>query len=162
MQAREFLFYVEDLAMAALPQDVPKPQRKVMWTILQLFWDNPHAHFELQPQPSRALVELGLHFEGPAEDNERWAQRVAERACDIQAALGPAWALEEWTASWRRLHRTYPFEHLTGELGREVAAELAKAVGLLWPYTLVGPTAPRQASPSRPHRDRYRQRARAK
>lgn len=162
MQAREFLFYVEDLAVAALPKDVPKPERKVMWTILQLFWDNPQAHFELQPQPSRALIELGLHFEGPAEQNELWAQRIAERAGDIQAVLGPAWELEEWTASWRRLHRTFPFEQLTGELGREVAAEMTKAISLLWPYALVGAPAPKAAAPGRAHRDRYRQRARAK
>lgn len=161
MQAREFLFYVEDLAVAALAKDVPKPERRVMWTILQLFWDNPQAHFELQTQPSRSLVELGLHFEGPAEDNERWAQRLAERACDIQAALGPAWELEEWTASWRRLHRTYPFEHLTGELGREVAAEMAKAISLLWPYALVGAPATKPQTAARPHRDRYRHRARS-
>lgn len=163
MQAREFLFYVEDLAIAALPSDVPKPERKVMWTILQLFWDNPQAHFELQPQPTRSLIELGLHFEGPAEQNEQWAQRVADRASEIQAALGPAWELEEWTASWRRLHRTYAFEHLTGELGREVAVEMAKAIALLWPYALVGAPPPKKpAAAPRPHRDRYRQRSRAK
>jgi hypothetical protein len=159
MQAREFLMYVEDLAMAAFPKDVPKPERKVMWTILQLSWDNPQAHFELQPQPSRSLVELGLHFEGAAEDNERWAQRLAERSGDIQAVLGPEWELEEWTASWRRLHRTFRFEHLTGELGREVAADMAKAIGLLWPFALVGAPDARPVA-SRPSHDRYRQRAR--
>jgi len=155
MKAREFLFYVEDLALAALPADVPRPERKVMWTILQLSWDNPAAHFELQPQPTRSLVELGLHFEGAAEDNETWAQRLAERAGDIQAVLGPEWELEEWTASWRRLHRTYRFEHLTGQLGREVAAELTKAITLLWPYALVGAQAPKPVA-ARPSRDRYR------
>ena len=142
MQAREFLFYVEDLALAALPPEVPRPQRRVMWTILQLSFDNPAAHFELQPQPTRSLIELGLHFEGTPEQNEAWAARLAERAGDLQAALGPEWELEEWTASWRRLHRTFRFEHLTGELGRVVAAEMAKAVTLLWPYALVGAPTP--------------------
>lgn len=161
MQVREFIFYVEDLATAALPPDVPKPQRKMMWTILQLFWDNPRAHFELQPQPSRQLVELGLHFEGPAADNERWAQRLAGNAPELQAALGPAWELEEWTASWRRLHRTFPYETLTGELGREVASELAKAVTLLWPYALVGPTPEKPAAANhRPYHERFRRHAR--
>jgi len=161
LQSREFLFYVEDLAIPALPEDIPKPERKAMWTILQWFWDNPHAHFELQPMTSRSLVELGLHFEGPAEANERWAQRLAERAADIQAVLGPQWELEEWTASWRRLHRTFPFEHLTVDLAKEVAAELTRAITLLWPYALVGAPAakPVTTTSSRPYRDRYRRRA---
>jgi len=146
LKAREFLFYAEDLALAALPAEVPRPQRKVMWTILQFSWDNPAAHFELQPQPSRGLVEVGLHFEGTAEQNEAWAARVAADAGPIQAELGPEWELEEWTASWRRLHRTYPFEHLTAALGREVAAELAKAMGLLWTYACVGAPAPKPVS----------------
>ena len=152
MQAREFLFYVEDLAMAAVPKDIPRPERKVMWTILQFSWGHPAAHIEVQPQPSRALVELGLHFEASAEENELWAQRVAERAGDLQAELGPEWELEEWTASWRRLHRTFRFEHLSGALGREVAAELTKAVTLLWPFAVVGAPAPKPARVERTNR----------
>lgn len=160
MQAREFLFYVEDLVMASLPDGVPRPQRKVMWTILQLSWDNPAAHIELQPQPSRSLIELGLHFEASAEENEAWAQRLIERSDDIQASLGADWEFEEWTASWRRLHRTYRLERLTGELGREVAAEMTKAVTLLWPFAVVGAPSPKTASPSRPVHNRHRAHAR--
>ena len=87
--------------------------------------------------------------------------RLAERAADIQAALGPQWELEEWTASWRRLHRTFPFEHLTVDLAKEVAAELTRAITLLWPYALVGAPAakPVTTTSSRPYRDRYRRRA---
>lgn len=159
MQAREFLFYVEDLALAGLPTEVPRPERKVMWTILQFSWGHPAAHIELQPQPSRSLVELGLHFEASAEENEAWAQRVAADAGPLQAALGPAWELEEWTASWRRLHRTWRIEHLSGVLGREVAAEATKAITLLWPYTLVGAPRPVERA-ARPVRNRHRQGAR--
>jgi hypothetical protein len=56
--------------LAALQESVPRPQRRVMWTILQFYWDTPAAHFELQPQPSRSLIEVGLHFESYAEQNE--------------------------------------------------------------------------------------------
>ena len=138
MQAREWLFYAEDLALAALPEAIVRPQRRVMWTILQFYWDNPAAHFELQPQPSRSLIEVGLHFEGKPEQNEAWAARVAAHTGEIQSVLSGAWELEEWTASWRRIHRVYRFEHLTGQLGREVAAEWAKAITLLWPFAQTG------------------------
>jgi len=105
-----------------------------MWTILQFYWENPAVHFELQPQPSRRLIEVGLHFESTAEVNEGLAARVARHSCELQAVLGPDWELEEWTASWRRLHRTYHFEHLSGQLGRDVADEWARAITLLWPF----------------------------
>ena len=133
LKAREFLFYTEDQAMAALPADFPRPERRVMWTILQLHFGDPNVHFELQPQVSRGLVELGLHFEGPVEENDRWADHIAASAGDVLCELGPLWELEVWTPSWRRLHRTFRFERLTAELGREVAAEFAKALQCLQP-----------------------------
>lgn len=142
MQAREWLFYTEDLALAALPESFDRPQRRVMWTILQFYWENPAVHFELQPQPSRGLIEVGLHFEGKAEQNEAWAARVAAHSSELQSVLGPEWELEEWTASWRRLHRTYRFEQLTGQLGRDVAAEWARAILLLWPFARPGLESP--------------------
>jgi hypothetical protein len=49
------------------------------------------------------------------------------------AALGPDWELEEWTASWRRLHRVFHFERLNTDLGRLVGSELAKVMRLLQP-----------------------------
>ena len=50
------------------------------------------------------------------------------------AELGEGWELEEWTASWRRLHRTFSFTALTRDLAAEVAPELAKALTVLHPY----------------------------
>jgi hypothetical protein len=105
------------------------------------------------------VIELGLHFEASAEENEAWSQRLIERADDIHVTL-PEWEFEEWTASWRRLHRTYALERLTGELGREVAAEMAKAVAFLWPFAMVGAPSPKAASPSRPVHNRHRAHAR--
>lgn len=161
MKAREFLFYTEDLAYAALPDGVPRPERRVMWTILQFHWGQPAAHIELQPQLSRRVVELGLHFEGPAEWNDALAGRVAAHAPELMAALGEGWELEEWTASWRRLHRTYPVEdHLTTALGREVADGLARALRVLRPFALA--EAPPAAPPPRAtvREDRWRRHAR--
>ena len=119
--------------MAALGADCPRPERKVMWTILQLHYGNPAVHFELQPQVSRSTVELGLHFEAAPEVNDAWAAHIASRAAELLPALGLEWELEAWTASWRRLHRTYRFERLTRALADEVSADLARALQLLGP-----------------------------
>lgn len=140
LKAREFIFFCEDQALAALPAGFPRPERKVMWTILQMHFGEPAAHFEIQPSMSRGQVELGLHFEGPVERNDLWASRLAERAPELMAALGPGWELEAWTASWRRIHRVFPFTKLTTGFGREVAAELCKAMQVLGPLLIDGAT----------------------
>ena len=151
LKAREFVFYTEDQALAGLPSDFPRPERRVMWTILQLHYGNPNVHFEVQPQVARGQVELGLHFEGPVEMNDVWALGLAERAAELRCALGDAWELEEWTASWRRLHRVFHFDRLTAELGREVAAEFTKLLMTLHEYAAAcvekaaPPEAPRRA-----------------
>lgn len=136
LKAREFVFFCEDLALAALGAEFPRPDRKVEWTILQLSFGDPKAHFELQPHVARGMVELGLHFEGDVETNDRRAQRIAADAVEVMAGLGPAWELEAWTPSWRRIHRVFHFETLTDELGREVAKEFATALRVLLPYAM--------------------------
>ncbi|HEY4670091.1 MAG TPA: hypothetical protein VIH05_09980 [Tepidiformaceae bacterium] len=138
LKAREFLFYTEDLALAGLPAEFPRPERRVMWTILQMHYGDPNVHFELQPHVGRGLVELGLHFEGPVELNDAWAALIASRAAEVMAGLGPEWELEEWTASWRRLHRTWRFERLTPALGREVGESLCSALRVLQPLVMEG------------------------
>jgi hypothetical protein len=139
MNAREFLFFCEDVAMAALPRGFPRPERRVMWTTLQLYYgDDPSVHFELQPHNGRGLVEVGLHFEGPVERNDPWAALVASHAAELMALLGPEWELEEWTQSWRRLHRTFRFEQLDADLGREVGAQFAHALQVLQPLVAEG------------------------
>lgn len=151
MKAREFLFYCEDQAMARLPAGFPQPERRVMWTILQLHYGEPDIHFELQPQVSRGIVELGLHFEGPVEANEAAALVLAERIGDVLPPLGEGWELEEWTASWRRLHRTFPFERLDGALAREAAeafARLLVTLAPLVPELIRAANGARRAAPS--------------
>ena len=134
LKATEFVYLCEEMALRSLADDVPRPQRRVMWTILQLHYGDPAFHFELQPRPGHGRVELGLHFEGPAEENDRRAAVLAGDAARLMAELGEGWELEEWTASWRRLHRTFSFTALTHDLAAEVAPELAKALTVLHPY----------------------------
>lgn len=127
MKAREFLFRAEDRALQLLGDAAP-PQRRVMWTVLQYHFGESWLHYELQPQPARGLFEVGLHFEGPAEQSERAAQLVASHAPALLHRLGPGWELEEWTPSWRRLHRAFAFEMLAPDLIEEVAGAFADLV----------------------------------
>ena len=142
LKAREFTFLCEDRILAALPPGLPPPERRVRWTMLQLHFGDARTHFELQPRMKQGVVEAGLHFEGPPDANAAWAELLAAHAADLLGELGPAWELEEWTASWRRLHRTFPFARLTPELAGEVSAELARAMATLHPLIVAGGGAP--------------------
>ena len=138
LKAREFLFTTEESAVAILGSANVPPYRKVMWTILQLHYGDARVHFELQPQPSRGAIEIGLHFEGPAETNDAWAAYVAAEAGYWLGELGPGWELEAWTASWRRLHRSLPFTSLTDGLSDEAAHDLARLISVLGPTVAAG------------------------
>ena len=133
MKAGEFVFLCEERALAELGAPPPELTRKLMWTTLQYRYPNPAIHFELQPQPSRGVVELGLHFESDPEVNDLAAATIAAAAGEIIPVLGPDWELEVWTASWRRLHRTFRFEALTARLSEEVGEALAAALRNLSP-----------------------------
>ena len=167
VKATEFVFACEDLAMRSLPAGLPRPERKLMWTTLQLHYGNPNAHFELQPQVSRGQVELGLHFEGRVEQNDVWAVGLAERACELMAALGDGWELEEWTSTWRRLHRVFRFDQLSAELSHEVGQQLGNAITVLQPFVAAcaegyePPVPVTRATHGRNWRERYRRTARA-
>ena len=134
LKAREFIFFCEDQILTGWPADTPEPTRKVMWTTLQFHWGEPRVHFELQPMMGRRLIETGLHFEGPEEMNDAWAVALGSRADDFIPELGFEWELEDWTKSWKRLHRPYHFEQLTTDLGREIAAELRRVMLILYPF----------------------------
>ncbi len=150
LKAREFVFFCEDQILTQLPPAMPQPERRVRWTMLQMHFGNQHVHFELQPQMGRGVVEAGLHFEGPVEANDAWVELLAANAADVLGELGPVWELEEWTSTWRRLHRPFPFERLTVELANEVSGEVARAMTVLHPLIEEGAAAIAVATPASP------------
>ncbi len=166
MKARQFLFFAEDHAMAMLDADIARPQRKLMWTILQFHHGDETMHYEIQPHVGRGQVELGLHFEADADTNEQRAQLLAAHSPLLQAQLGPEWELEEWTASWRRLHRVYRFTRLTATLGRTVGDDLARLMVVTAPLipemAAVEPQMPRTAAKAGPPSRRFRGRSGAR
>ena len=164
LKAREFVFFCEDQILNRLPAGFPAPERRVMWTTLQLHFGDERVHFELQPQMGRALIEAGLHFEGPVETNDAWVELLADHAGDILSELGLKWELEEWTASWRRLHRPFPFDRLSTDLAHAVAAEVTAAMVVLHPLLVEGldsiGRAPSPAKGAARTNRRWKQRAR--
>ena len=128
LATRPFLDDVRDRALAALPESLGVPQSRVVFTSLQVHFGDPRLHYEVWPVRKTGRIELGLHLEGPQEWSRAVAMRLAAHADELRAALGPSYELEDWTASWCRLHRTLPLRRLDATLAAEVGASLAALI----------------------------------
>jgi hypothetical protein len=91
------------------------------------------VHYEVWLARKIERIEIGLHFEGPHDFSYTWAGLIAERMAEIQAGLGPSYELEEWTASWCRLHETVPYDPLSELLADEIAARMARLITVCEP-----------------------------
>ena len=79
------------------------------------------------------LIEIGLHFEGSKEFSYRWAELLAARMPEVQSKLGSRVELEEWTASWTRVHQTLDYGPLNADLAAEIAGQLSRTIIVLQP-----------------------------
>jgi hypothetical protein len=130
---RPFLEEVRDSALAALPASLGAPHSRVVFTSLQVHFGDPRLHYEVWPVRKTGRIELGLHLEGPQEWSRTLAMQLAAHADELRAALGPAYELEDWTASWCRLHRTLPLRRLDTALAAEVGGSLAALIAATEP-----------------------------
>lgn len=134
VRVRDFLNHVYDALVSDAPSQLEGHEWRLRWGILQLFFEDPNVHYEVWVQKGKRRIELGLHFECERDESYRWAEALASRAGEIQSQLGPEAELEEWTASWTRLHEVRTFEKdLSEELAREIAARLGRYVEVLEP-----------------------------
>jgi len=134
MRVAEFLTMVNERAMAMLPdavRDAATSRASSAW--LWVHYHDPKVHFEVWLARKTGRIEIGLHFEGPREFSYRWAERMAPHMPEIQARLGPHVELEEWTASWARVHQTVPYDPLSEPLADEVARRFAETITVLQP-----------------------------
>lgn len=156
---RPFLEEVRDAALAALPASLGTPQSRVVFSSLQVHFGDPRLHYEVWPVRKTGRIEVGLHLEGPFAWSRALAGRLAEHGDELREALGPAYELEDWTASWSRLHRTLPLRRLDAALAGEVAAALARLIRATQPVLrridpIPAPSVPREGGRPRGRRRR--------
>jgi hypothetical protein len=134
MRVGEFLTMVQERALGMLPdyaRDGLTSRVSSSW--LWVHYHHPKVHFEVWLARKTGRIEIGLHFEGPREFSYRWAEAMAPHMPEIQARLGPQMELEEWTASWARVHQTVPYDPLSEPLADEIAQRFAETIAVLQP-----------------------------
>ena len=134
MRVREFMDLVHDRTLAQLPDGLRESctaRTRFVW--FQVHFHSPKVHYEVWLTRKTERIEIGLHFEGPRDFSYRWAERLAEHMLEVQAKLGPEWELEEWTASWARLHKTLPYDPPSPALAEEIAENVSQLITVCQP-----------------------------
>ena len=124
-----FLEQVYELVEARLGRRFSERRWERRPSMIQLYFDDLSVYYEASVRRKTRSIEVGLHFEGERERNERWAELLAERLVGIQSQLGPTAELEQWTRESIRLHEQHvvnkdewkPKRDLTRELAHRVA-----------------------------------------
>jgi hypothetical protein len=134
MRVAEFLPLVNDRALALLPDGLRAgATSRVSSVWLWVHYHHPKVHYEVWLARKTGRIEIGLHFEGPREFSYRWAELMAPYMPEMQSRLGPQVELEEWTASWARVHQTVPYDPLSEPLADELARRFAEMITVLQP-----------------------------
>ena len=156
---REFLHDVREQTLERLPTSLGATESRVVFSSLQLHFGEPRLHYEVWPVRKTGRVEIGLHIEGPEEWSRTVAAALGARADELRAALDDGYELEDWTASWCRLHRTLPLTRLDEAMVGAVSAALVELVQATRPIItqLDLPAAPAtQAGRSEGRRRRFK------
>ncbi len=133
MRVADFMSLLQERTLSLLPEELRECTARARFVWFQVHYHSPKVHFEVCLTRKTERIEIGLHFEGPHDFSYRWAELMAEHMPEIAARLGPQVELEEWTASWARIHQTVPYDPPSDALADEVARRLAEMITVLQP-----------------------------
>lgn len=133
MRVNEFLQRVVKTARAELPPRWRGFDARAHFTFAQISYGKRSVHYEVWVRGAAHLLEIGLHFESDRATNAAWLDYFAARAFEIKAELGETVEIEQWTASWTRVHQVMPYEKLDESTAHAAAEHLAKMIVILQP-----------------------------
>jgi hypothetical protein len=96
--------------------------------LMKLYFEAPEFHYEAWHHAGAARLEVGLHFEGQAAQNQAAFDFFRARMVEVKAGL-PRAELEPWDRGWTRLYETVPAARLDDEV-------LASAVERMTAYVV--------------------------
>ena len=92
--------------------------------MMKLHYGEPAFHYEAWHHMGAGRLELGLHFESSAVDNQAAFDFFRSRMVEVKAGL-PRAELEPWDRGWSRLYETVPAarldDHVLGQAGECMA-----------------------------------------
>src|ERR1044072_8869621 len=75
--------------------------------LMKVHFGEPAFHFEAWHHAGAGRLEVGLHFEGSAAENQSALEFFRARIVEVRAGL-PRAELEPWDRGWTRLYETMP------------------------------------------------------
>src|SRR5438045_342660 len=75
--------------------------------LMKLHFGEPAFHYETWHHTGAGRLEVGLHFEGSAAENQAAFDFFRARMVEVKASL-PRAELEPWDRGWSRLYETLP------------------------------------------------------
>ena len=134
MSARHFLAEVLELLRMQLPGELKEFESVGPWHgLVKVHYGDPTAHYEVHVQRRHRQIELGLHFEGAAQENSRHLENMLTRMGDIKKQLGAEVEAEQWTRSWTRVHETIEMPVLDEDFLMELTSRLSQYIRALQP-----------------------------
>ena len=134
MSARHFLAEVLELLRMQLPLELKEFESVGPWHgLIKVHYGDPSAHYELHIQRRHRQIELGLHFEGAAQDNAFHLENLQAQLADIKHQLGAEVEAEQWTRNWTRVHETIPMAELDEDFLMELTSRLSQYIRVLEP-----------------------------
>ena len=83
--------------------------------LMKLYYREPAFHYEAWHHAGAGRLEVGLHFESSAVENEAAFDFFRSRIVELKAGL-PRAELEPWDRGWTRLYETLPAPRLDDDV----------------------------------------------
>lgn len=100
--------------------------------LMKVHFGEPAFHYEAWHHTGAGRLELGLHFEASAAENQSAFDFFRLRMVEVKAGL-PRAELEPWDRGWSRLYETLPAARLDDEVVRSAADGLTDYIVTLQP-----------------------------
>jgi hypothetical protein len=100
--------------------------------LVKFHFGHSELHYEAWHHTGAGRLEVGLHFEGPSELNQRAFDFFRPRMVEIKARL-PRAELEPWDRGWSRLYETMPAPYLDELVASGAAERLTMYITTLQP-----------------------------
>ena len=133
-KTKQFLTEVAELVRMQLPPEFKGVQLVgPVGSLIKLHYGDPKVHYEIWIRRRLGTIELGLHFEGVAEENLRYLDRLTTEYSSVIKSLGPDVEPERWAGTWSRVHRALPFSTLDEDILMVASGYLTQMVRVLEP-----------------------------